>query len=264
MRSRVLSVIICFLASGCSSSLHYTTPTAGVSLADISDTNLRAAFATPPAALFPATIAVARVQGTGYYTRTSRGYGHGRYTIVTTRDIESDESYEKMSKLPLVSGVAPIGRLLLPANANSIDDLRTPAAQLRADLLLVYTVDSSFVVDGKSMGPLSLITLGLIRNKTAHVTSTVAGLLIDVRTGFIYGTTEATAVEKQRASIWSTELAIDSSRIKAEQIAFDSFVDEFQDLWSGVLNTHVATRPAAVSQQIEADKDRYYRVRFNN
>jgi len=96
----------------------------------------------------------------------------------------------------------------------------------------------------------------------------VAGVLIDVRTGFVYGTTEATAIENQRASLWSTELAIDSSRIKAEQKAFDSFVDEFQDLWSDVLNAHVATRPVAVRLQTEADgendTDNYYRVRLSD
>lgn len=275
MNIKILVLVLsALLISGCANRLSYTTPAAGVSLAEIDDTDIRGLFSTVPAASFPANIAIVRVQDSGYATRTNRGYGHGRYSIVTTRDIETDESFDKVSKLPLVHGIAPIGRLLLPPNPNTIKDLRAPAASLHADLLLIYSVDSSFAVDGKSLGPLSLVSLGFIKNKTAHVTATVAGVLVDVRTGFIYGTTEATATEEQRASIWSTELAIDTSRMKAEQEAFDSFVDEFQDLWTGVLNAHVATGPSVETPVAKtpmaeilhtpADANSYYRVRFDS
>ena len=261
-----LALVACFVITGCAT--HYTTPSAGVSYADIADEDLRAYYEREPASPFPANIAIVRVQDSGYMTRTARGYGHGRYTTVTTRDIERDEDYERIVSLPLVRDVAPIGRMLMPPDASTIKDLRTPAAKLRADLLLVYSVDTTFSVEGKSLGPLTMVSLGMIRNKKAHVTATVAGVLVDVRTGFIYGTTEATAVEEQRASVWSTEQAIDTSRMRAEEKAFGDFVDEFTRLWKGVVDVHASTPPATPQPvtripEIE-DRDMHYRIRLSD
>ena len=216
--------------SGCAS--HYLTPGGGVSLVDIVDEDLLSFYEREPASMFPANLALVRVQDSGYVSKTVHGYGHGRYTIVTTRDIESDEAYETIASLPLVQGVAPIGRILLPANASTIKDLRTPAAKIRSDLLLVYSVDTAFSVEGKPLGPLTAISLGFIPNKKAQVTATVAGILVDVRT------TEATARDHQRATVWSTENAIEASRLRAEQQAFDSFITEFAALWNNVVNIH--------------------------
>ena len=238
-RHSLCALIFIVVLGGCAS--NYVTPAAGVSLAEFTDDNLLDYYDRQAASPFPANLAVLRVQDSDYYSYTNSGRDYGRYAFITSRDIESDAAIEKMNKLPLVRGIAPIGRLLLPPNATSLADLRIPAAQLRADMLLVYTVDTTFTVDGKSLGPLSLISLGLIPNKNAHVTATVSGILIDVRSGFVYGTAEATEREKQRASMWSTELALDTARRLAEKNAFESFVDEFGIFWTGVLNIHAAT-----------------------
>ena len=259
LQKLVVFLALCITASGCAT--HYATPAAGVSFAEITDSDLQGYYETQPAAPFPANIAIVRVQDSGYVTRTARGHGYGRFTTVTTRDVEEDADLEKLVALPLVSGVAPIGRILLPSNASTIKDLRVPAAKLRADLLLVYSIDTTFSVDGKSLGPLSLISLGLIPNKKAHVTATVAGMLVDVRTGFVYGTTESTAREEQRATVWSTELAIDTSRMRAEKVAFSEFVSEFGQLWKDVVDVHAATvLPTAA---LPDDRDSHYRVRFD-
>ena len=238
MKKGFLAALVALSAmalTGCGTT--YTTPAGGVSLAEIDDTDLREHFAAEPASSFPANIAVARLQDRGYFSNTSFGHGVGRYSVVTTRDVETDESFESIGSLPHVRDVAPIGRLLLPPRIDSIDDLRAPAARLKADLLLVYSIDSTFVVDGEPVGPLSAISLGFIKNREAHVTSTVAGALVDVRTGFVYGTAEATERESKRANIWSTRLAADSARIAAEQRAFDAFVDSFAELWTDVTDT---------------------------
>lgn len=253
----VLLATAVIFSAGCAS---YVTPGSGVSLVEIADEDLREHFETEPTSPFPANIAIVRIQDSGYNTQTVHGYGNGRYTVITTRDVESDDAIETIVKLPLVNQVSPIGRLLLPPSASTIKDLRAPAAKLRADLLLVYSVDTSFAVEGRSFGPLTAISLGFIRNKKAHVTATVAGALIDVRTGYIYGTTEATAREEQKASIWSTELAIESSRLRAETTAFEKFVSEFEGLWKGVVDVHAATNSPPVSQS--ADPDTNYRIRF--
>jgi hypothetical protein len=245
------AVTLAFLSltlSACGS--HYVTPPAGAELTALADTNLRGYYATKPVTPFPASIAVVRLE-------------HNQ--AVTTRDIEDDEDFEQITSLPLVRGVAPIGRILLPSRVASFDDLRPPAARLHADLLLVYTVDTTFTVEGKSLGPLELISLGLIPHKKAHVSATIAGVLVDVRTGYVYGTTEATAEEQQRANAWSRHDAINKSRMAAEERAFDDFVDEFGRLWKGVVDVHAATSPVAPAKPVVAildDRDTHYRIRL--
>ena len=259
-----MNKVICFwvilsamaLASGCAQ--HYVTPGGGVSMVEITDGDLIEHYATEPAAAFPATIAVVRVQDSGYQSKSHHGYGHGRYSVVTTRDIETDEAFETLLNLPDVQGVAPVGRMLVPANANTVKDLRVPAARLHADMILVYSVDTSLYVDGKQLGPLSLVSLGLIPNKKAHVTATVAGMLVDVRTGYVYGTTESTDTQEQRATIWSTEMVIEKARAKAERTAFQGFVGEFEELWSGVVTAHKSREVAL--ETVGAPGSQYYTV----
>ena len=72
----------------------------------------------------------------------------------------------------------------------------------------------------------------------------MAGILIDVRTGYVYGTTEASVTKHQRATIWSSEQAVESARLEAEGEAFDGFVNDFSGLWSGVLNAYATATPA--------------------
>ena len=225
---------------------HYVTPPGGVTMADfapVSPSDLGAYYATQPASGFPASIAIVRVQDAGYSTKTNHGHGGGRYSIVTTRDIESDTALEDIQSLPMIAGVAPVGRLLVPSSADSIEDLRVPAARLHADMLLIYSVDTTISVGGKSYGPMSLVTLGFLPNKKAKVTATVAGVLVDVRTGYVYGTTEATVTESHWASVWSSPMVVDSARVSAEEAAFVGFVDEFRGLWAGVVNAHVRVAP---------------------
>jgi hypothetical protein len=163
---------------------------------------------------------------------------------VTTRDIEPEESFDKLAKLPQVAGVALVNRLLLPERLESTKDLRLAAARLKADMLLIYSLDTGFNVDSTDIGPLAVISLGFLPNKKARVTSTASAAIFDVRTGFLYGVAEATATEQQRATTWSSVSAIDRARQRAEAEAFGRLVGEIGRLWNGVVDTHAgrATR----------------------
>ncbi len=268
MQRKILLIALIFVLPGCAA--RYVTPGGGVSLARIDDTQIREYYERMPASPLPANLAIVRVQGSGYVSLTNRGYGTGRYSVITTRDIETEAYIDTIRKQPLIAGVTPLGRMLLPSKLDSIKDLRLPAAQLKADMLLIYSVDTQFSVEGKSFGPLSVISLGLLRNKKANVTATVAAILVDVRSGFVYGAFEASATEAQRASIWSTRDAIDNSRIHAEKLAFDDFVNEFPAFWKGVADARVVainTIPSDVEairpeQNTAAPGERYYSVKF--
>jgi len=238
MRSHMAFLILAvlLLASGCAT--NYVTPGAGVSIEAISDFGIKERFRTKPAAQFPARIAVVRIQQSGYSSCGNRGYGRGNYSVVTTRDIEQDEHFEKLSSLPQVAGLATLNRLLLPEKLQSVKDLRLGAASLHADMLLLYTLDTSFKIRGQDIGPLAVVTLGFLPNKKAYVTTTASGVLFDVRTGYVYGVAEASHSTSHIASTWSREQAIDNARLETEKEAFSELVDELCQLWPGVVKEY--------------------------
>lgn len=239
---RTVVLIACLALLGACST--YTTPGAGVSLGAIaeSDGDIAAAFQRQPAAAFPAQMVVARVAATGYRSGSNQSIGVGAFGVVTARDIETDESFARLGRMPQVAAIAPISRLLVPASLNSVRDLRASAAQLKADVLLIYTIDTRFRTDTAQLGPLQTIALGFLPSKKAVVNATCAFMLVDVRTGFVYGTGEATASEDQRSNVWGSASAIESARLKAARRAFEEGLREVSDLWASVVAAHATPR----------------------
>ncbi|SDS41148.1 hypothetical protein SAMN05216271_1865 [Halopseudomonas sabulinigri] len=221
----------------------YTTPAGGVNIPSLGDGDIAELMAVEPAATFPARIAVARIQSSGYSSRTNDSYGSGRYSVVTTRDMEDESDFAKLAEMQLVAGVAPVGRLLLPEQLDSIKDLRLSAARLKADMLLLYSVDTAFHVEGKALGPLTAITLGFLPSKQAFVSSTTSGVLVDVRTGYIYGVAEATERNEQRTTVWDSADAVDRARVQAEAASFKRFVGEVGTLWGQTVEQYAVSEP---------------------
>jgi hypothetical protein len=137
---------------------------------------------------------------------------------------------------------------LLPAQLSTTRELRTAAAQLRADVILLYTVDTSFRTDTVRIGPLQTVSLGFFPNKKAHVTSTCAAAFLDVRTGYVYGVAEFTATEEQRSGYWNTEAAIEAARVTAERDAFVGALAEIEKVW-GIIVAERSSGSAIVAQQ---------------
>lgn len=227
--------------SGCST---YRTP--GGSSApwqiESTDANLRDHYEATPSAGFPAHIVAVRIQASGYENPQYAAYGRGQFSVMTTREVESDDDFARIAGLPMVAQIGSLNRLVLPEHLTSIKDLRVPAAQLQADLLLLYTFDTTFRVQGKTMAPLQLITLGFLPDHETFVTTTASAALYDVRTGFIYGLAESTSRKSGLGSVWKTQETLDRLRIETEQAAFSDLVGEFEKLWKGVVETY-ATRP---------------------
>lgn len=223
--------IAVFLLPGCAT---YTTPGGAVSIPSITDTGIAEALAKQPAASFPAQLIVARVQAPGYQSYSNRGHGSGRYSVLTTRDIEEEGDFARLRAMPGVAGVGTLSRLLLPANLETAQDLRTAAAQLRGDIVLLYTIDTSFRTDTQRIGPLQVVSLGFFPSKKSFVTATCAAAFIDVRTGYFYGVAEATATESQRSDLWGTQSAIENARMRAEREAFTSALGEIEKTWAAI------------------------------
>jgi hypothetical protein len=184
--------------SGCAS---YTTPGGSVQLSQLADSDINELMSKKPAASFPANISVARVQAPGYQSYKVNSFGTGRYSVITTREVESDEDFIRLSKLPQLAGIAPLNRILLPVDLDSVKALREASARLKADILLIYTFDTTFHAGEQKFAPLNVISLGFLKNKQVTVTTTVSAAFFDVRTEYLYGLSEATAQEVKSASV---------------------------------------------------------------
>jgi hypothetical protein len=219
------------ICAGCAS---YVTPGAAVRLQDIDRPEIAAAAARKASPNFPARLAIVRIQGPQYRSYSSESYGNGRFSVLTTQELLGENHMSAIQGWPALAGVVPINRLLLPPKLESFDDLRLAAAQIQTDVLLVYTVDTAFRVQGRGYGPLAAISLGMVPDRDAYITSTASALFIDVRTGFIYGVAEATAKASGLTNVWSSQSTIDKKRIEAEQQAFDGLMTQAATTWKGI------------------------------
>jgi hypothetical protein len=253
---KALNVLLIFIGGvGLGGCAHYVTPGQAVSLPAITEPDIGDAFSRAPAASFPARLIVARVQAPGYVSYSNRGYGHGAYSVLTARDMETEDDIRRLGAMPGVASVGPLSRVLLPPELNTTRELRTAAAQLRADVILLYTIDTSFRTDTTRIGPLQAVSLGFFPNKKAHVSSTCAAVFLDVRTGYVYGIAEATATEEQRSGYWNTEAAIEAARVKAERGAFVGALTEIEAAWGNIVGQY-SSAPASVGQQARSEPER--------
>jgi hypothetical protein len=238
MKTRIQILFLAFGALslvGCST---YIPPGAKADLQAFAPSNVQEGFAAKPTNPFPASIAAVRVQAptyTNYYLQQNGGkYGSGRYSVIIAREVEEQPQFERISQLPQVAGIVALNRMLLPERLDSDQEIRKAASRLQADLVFLYTFDTSFV-DTDSAKPLSVITLGLSPTRKITAIATVSGLLIDTRTGYVYAAYEVTEKAGTIATSWGSSDAADEVRRKTEKAAFKKLVDEFATLWPKLL-----------------------------
>ncbi|MEM6560661.1 MAG: hypothetical protein AAF656_03600 [Planctomycetota bacterium] len=245
-----LLVVSIFALTGCAT---YTTPGGPADFAALGvtaemraaqdagtdDSRIREAFDRKPLATFPARLAVVRVQGVNYRSHTTRGYGYGRYSIVSLRDLEAGDNdpLARLQSMPMVHAVAPLNRIVVGNQLNTDNDIRVAAAQLQADILLIYTFDTQFRSQQQA-APLSVISLGLAPTKDVRVTTTASAIVMDTRSGFIYGLAEKTESSGQVANAWTSGAAIDQTRRRVERRAFDGLLGEVEVLWADIVDRH--------------------------
>ncbi len=238
-RSLNVSAAIALTAiAGCAS---YIPPGPKADLQAIAPEGVREGFAAKPAAAFPVGIAAVRVQApayTNYYLQRNGGvYGTGRYTVITAHEVEEQGHLDRMAALPQISGLISINRMLLPQSLNSDRELREAAARLQADLLLLYTFDTSFY-DRDLSKPLTILTLGLSPTRKIHISTTASALLLDMRTGYVYSAYEASQSSDKLTTAWDSEDAADAGRRQNEREAFSKLVDEFVASWPKFLDRY--------------------------
>ena len=208
--------------------------------------SLQEILARRPTVTFPTSIAVVRLQAAsnpdpaGWGQRAGRF--SGRFTVVTQRDVETEDALRKLRELPQVSGVAGVNRLLLPSRVESEVDLRKIAAGLHADVLLVYTLDTDEELDYEN--PLfSLLSAGLLPLHEIEVSTTASAVLLDTRTGYCYGLAESTASRNPRSSFWTYAEKMDDTRQATEEEAFAGLVEDLTETWYAVVSSYGGARP---------------------
>jgi hypothetical protein len=143
----------------------------------------------------------------------------------------------RLESLPQVTGLAPVNRLLVPERLQSDAELRKIAARLHADVLIVYTVDSTSETVWRKV-ILGVLSLGFASTHETIVTSTASALLLDTRTGYVYGSAESTERVSPRHDVWnSVETGEDAWR-NAEKKAMTSLAGELERTWSVVVATY--------------------------
>jgi len=235
MKILITFVAVAFILSGCAT---YIPPGAKADLQVFAPPDIQAGFAAKPTNPFPASIAVVRVQSptyNNYYLQQNGGnYGTGRYSVILTKEANEDAELESVSKLPQITGLVTLNRLMLPEKLENDHEIRMAASQLQADLIFLYTFDTSFF-DTDVAKPLSVITLGLSPTRKISVITTCSALLMDTRTGYIYSAYEMTARADTFSTSWGTQDSADEVRRRNENDAFKKLVDEFINTWPKVL-----------------------------
>lgn len=234
MRQSVIALVM-LLCAGCAS---YVTPGGPVRLADLNPAAAADALQRQPSPPFPANLAVVRVQASEYESHSAKSIGEGPFSVVMSRELLNEQRLKNLSQWTSVDDVTTLDLQLLPSKLNSLDDLRLVAAKVQTDILLVYTVETAFLLQGKVVDPQSKISLREKPDADAQITSTTSVAFIDVRSGFTYGSTTATAKQSGLADAWASGDAVDKKRLETEQRAFTLLMTEGEKLWGGIVERY--------------------------
>jgi hypothetical protein len=239
--ARLLTSACALALAACAST--YIPPGGKADLQALAPASMQDNFAAKPTAPFPAGIAFVRVQApsyTNFRMREAGGVaGGGRYSIVLIREAEEDAQMQRVAQLPQVAGVTGLNRMLVPEKLEGEADVRQAASRLQADMVFLYTFDTTFH-DTDASRPLTFVTLGLFPTRRIDVTTTVSALLLDTRTGYVYATSEATKTSATNSSVWGSEDSADEARRANERAAFAQMVDDFAGHWPKLLARYAA------------------------
>lgn len=229
---RFVALSLCLLLlplTGCGS---YAIPGPG---ADFSQLLGESEFSTQrqPQASFPANLTLLRLQGQDYSSYTYHHRNTGRFTPVTIHEFDPQPYINKLKSLPMVNSVSTMNRLLIP-KCNNEKDARVAAARLQADMLILYTIDTQFFIDD-GYKPLSVVSLGLLPTQNARVHSVASALIMDTRSGYIYGTAEASSKSEKKTSGWTSEDDVDRTRLETEKQALDRLMGQVPIAWNELL-----------------------------
>ncbi|NKF22984.1 hypothetical protein [Solimonas marina] len=219
--------------SGCAG---YATPGGPAPLDQIKDGSIAGAGTLQPALNLPARLAVARVQAPGYKSQVAEAGDGKRYGFVGGDHSPSAAQLQMLEHWASVDDVDALAPALVPASLDSLESVRFAAAKIQADVLLAYTYDTHFEVDGKPQAPASKLKLG-DAPKNASIVSTASALFVDVRTGYVFGRASGSATVGDLGDAWHDAESLDAKRIDAENEAFKAMATQAEQVWARIAGT---------------------------
>lgn len=235
MRTLASMLLGAVLLAGCAS---YVTPGGAARLADLNPPGAAAEASRQPSPSFPVRLGVIRVQAPQYASFSSAGIGKGRFSVVDSAELLDDAQLQKLAAWTQVARASTLDAELLPASFESLDDLRLAAAKMQVDILLAYTVDTTFKTAARQYEPRSKLSLG-DKPGEAAVASTISAVFIDVRTGFTYASTQAQAQASDLAAVWTSAKAVDDKRLAIERQAFSAFTVDAEKAWAVIVGRYL-------------------------
>jgi hypothetical protein len=255
LRSIVLAAVVATFALPLAACAKYRTPGLAADFtalgltpeqqSAVTSEGVREAMARRPAASFPTRIATVRLQDGEYWSYSyGRSRSGGRFSVVPSIDLERAEDAERLRRLPMIADVVPLNRIVLPDGVSGIDAIRNAAGSVQADMVLVYTLDTKFRTR-TTIPALGVFTLGIFPNEAARVDTILAAALIDTRTGFVYGLVQGQGAAGQLANAWTSDDAVEDSRKRADRLALERALQQFEQVWKDIVETHARSTSAS-------------------
>ena len=215
--------------TGCSS--HVNSPAVSrareAKRAEFSDPLIARAANAKPAMQFPATIAIApNDHGVREHVRALSAIGK----------LDGLDSLPQLARTTVISPTI-LGETDREHRITPDIRLREAAAKLHADAVLIIATETQ-ATDGRIIEPLTELSLGLLPNKRYELISTAFAALVDVRTGYVYGTDEKSRAKSGITMAWGSDDVIRRARSKAERDAMEKLFADFPAFWRGVVATH--------------------------
>lgn len=180
-----------------------------------------------PQAPLPAALAVVRLQDAPRHVSGSMRLER----VLQECQGWEDRRLVRLGELPQVTRVRLATELLAKGRIENDVDLRRIGGRLGADVLLVYTIDSHASMTSGVLEDLASLLLPTQRHRAS---ATARALLMDVRSGYVYASEQATAHERTRASVWSHVDAAQRTVERAERGAMDGLVERLGQVWSEI------------------------------
>jgi hypothetical protein len=225
-RVALLLALVCSV--GCAS---YAVPSQA-SAEGASTPQIAANFARTARPVFPARIAVIRADA--LWDPASLDFQRLR----ENRDAHYVEKYFDKTKPPLLEGItfAPPGMKFTRHGYVEVPVEPTPPPTMYLAIKFTHqSHNESFEV-----GPLGLLTLGLMPNHFVVSDASACFALIDAQTGCIYALADASDRAIQIHNVWTTSAANNDAEERAQDRALAKLGKQFPSLWLNVVEQYAA------------------------
>lgn len=180
-----------------------------------------------PTVKFPTRLAVVKVKD---------GYG-GKLTVAPNQHVERPEYAQTISELEGLKGMVNLNNTTVGNGSVSYTSLRRSARNLGADMLGIYKFNTS-TQDTEGPAVIQFASLGFAPVNSQKSVSAVSLILMDAKTGYVYGVLEESDKSSRLSSSWTTYNARSVNELKSKQKAMDKLMKKVPTFWNRIVTKH--------------------------